>query len=118
MSLSASLQTILDGVEDAEGVALVGLDGIIVDEAKRSSDLDLHSVAAEYCNLWREMNRVSGGLSYGATEECSIAHETRTFLFRRVTTEYFLAMALGRDGNTGKGRFFLRYTAPQVAEQL
>ena len=47
MSLTASLQIILDGVEDAEGVALVGMDGIIVDEAKRLPTLDLHSLAAE-----------------------------------------------------------------------
>ena len=118
MSLTASLQIILDGVEDAEGVALVGMDGIIVDEAKRLSTLDLHSLAAEYCNLWREMDRVSGGLSLGATQECSIASDARVLLFRRVTPEYFLAMALAGDGNTGRGRFFLRYNASQVAKEL
>ncbi len=118
MSLATSLQMILDGVEDAEGVALIGVDGIIVDEAKRSPHLDLHSLAAEYCNVWREMDRVSGGLSLGTTQECSIASDTRTLIFRRVTPEYFLAMALGCDGNTGRGRFFLRYNAPQVAKEL
>lgn len=118
MSLMTSLQSILDGVDQAEGVALVGLDGIIVNEVKRSSAIDLSTVAAEYCGLWREMDRVSGGLSLGPTEECLIAHETRTLLFRRVTPEYFLALSIGREGNAGKGRFLLRYAAPQLAKEL
>lgn len=118
MSLAASLQTLLDGVEDAEGVALIGTDGIVVDEAKRTSSIDWGLVAAEYCSLWRDMDRVSGGLSFGATQECAIFSETRTLLFRRVTPEYFLVMAFSREGNTGKGRFLLRYTAPHVAKEL
>ncbi len=118
MSLVMSLQSILDGVPEAEGIALVGLDGIIVNEVKRSATIDLSTVAAEYCGLWREMDRVSGGLSLGPTEECLIANDTRTLLFRRVTAEYFLALALGREGNTGKGRFLLRYAAPQLAKDL
>ncbi|MEW6682200.1 MAG: hypothetical protein AB1451_04650 [Nitrospirota bacterium] len=118
MSLVMSLQSILDGVEEAEGIALVGLDGIVVNEVKRSPQIDLSTVAAEYCGLWREMDRVSGGLSSGPTEECLIANETRTLVFRRVTPEYFLALAIGREGNTGKGRFLLRYAAPQLAKEL
>jgi len=118
MSLATSLQRILDGVDDAEGVALIGMDGIVVDEVKRSSELDLHSVAAEYCGMWRELDRVSGSLALGGTRECMIASETRTFLFRKVTADYFLAMALTSDGNTGKGRFSLRYNAPSVAKEL
>ena len=118
MNLTMSLQSILDGLDDAEGVALVGLDGIVVNEAKRSPQIDLSAVAAEYCGLWREMDRVSGGLSLGPTEECLIAHETRTLVFRRVTPDYFLALAIGRDGNTGKGRFLLRYAAPRLVKEL
>lgn len=118
MSLAASLRSILDGVEDAEGIALVGVDGIVVNEVKRSPDVDLGTLAAEYCGLWREMDRVSGGLSFGPTQECSISSDTRTLLFHRVTAEYFLALAMARDGNAGKGRFLLRYLAPQVARDL
>jgi predicted regulator of Ras-like GTPase activity (Roadblock/LC7/MglB family) len=118
MSLMAALQAILDGAADAEGVALVGMDGIIVEEIKRSPGLDLHVLAAEYCGLWRDMNRVSGGLSLGTTQECVIANEARTLLLRRVTPDYFLALALSRDGNAGRGRFFLRSNAPQVAKDL
>lgn len=118
MSLTASLQAILDSVADGEGVALVGMDGIIVEEIKRSPGLDLHVLAAEYCGLWRDMNRVSGGLSLGETQECVIANDARTLLLRRVTPDYFLALALSRDGNAGRGRFFLRYNAPQVAKDL
>lgn len=118
MSLVTSLQSILDGVDEAEGIALVGLDGIIVNEVKRSPTIDLSAVAAEYCGLWREMDRVSGGLSHGPTEECLIANDTRTLVFRRVTPEYFLALSVAREGNTGKGRFLLRYAAPQLAKEL
>jgi predicted regulator of Ras-like GTPase activity (Roadblock/LC7/MglB family) len=118
MSLVTSLQSILDGLEEAEGIALVGLDGIVVNEVKRAPDIDLSTVAAEYCGLWREMDRVSGGLSFGPTQECVIANDTRTLVFRRVTPEYFLALAVTRDGNTGKGRFLLRYAAPQLAKEL
>ncbi len=118
MSLATSLQSILDGLEEAEGIALVGVDGIIVNEAKRSSDIDLNAVAAEYCGLWREMDRVSGGLALGPTQECVIANDARTLVFRRVTPDYFLALAVARDGNTGKGRFLLRYAAPQLAKEL
>ena len=118
MNLAASLQSILNDMDDAEGVALVGVDGIIVNEVKRSPGIDLGTLAAEYCGLWREMDRVSGGLSDGSTEECSIASEGRTLLFRRVTPEYFLALSMGRNANAGKGRFLLRYAAPQLAREL
>ncbi|MEO5656804.1 MAG: hypothetical protein ABIO65_01885 [Nitrospiria bacterium] len=118
MSLSASLQNLLDGVEDAEGVALIGVDGIVVDEAKRTSAVDWQLVAAEYCSLWREMDRVSGSLSFGSTQECPIFSDSRTLLFRRVTPQYFLVMAFAREGNTGKGRFLLRYSVPQLAKEL
>lgn len=118
MSLATSLQLILDGVDDAEGVALIGMDGIVVDEAKRSSGLDLHSVAAEYSGVWRELDRVADSLALGTTQECMVASEMRTLLFRKVTADYFLALALTSDGNTGKGRFSLRYNAPSVAKEL
>jgi predicted regulator of Ras-like GTPase activity (Roadblock/LC7/MglB family) len=118
MSLVTSLQSILDGLEEAEGIALVGVDGIIVNEVKRSPDIDLQAMAAEYCGLWREMDRVSGGLSHGPTQECMIANDARTLVFRRVTPEYFLALSVARDGNTGKGRFLLRYAALQLAKDL
>ena len=57
-------------------------------------------------------------LDIGGVSEISIKAEKLTIVVRVLNSDYFLALALGPDGNFGKGRFLMRVVAPRLQAEL
>lgn len=118
MSFTESLSDILGGQKETRGVAIVGMDGIVVEEKKRDDSLDLHTLGAECSGLFRAAEKGSVSMDGGAVVEMVITSERFLLLLRKVTDEYFLALVLHPDGNIGKGRYQLRRASPQLKSEL
>ncbi len=118
MSFDESLRRIANNMEESLGVALVGMDGIVVEEHKKDPLLDLHSLGAEYCTAIRNLEKTSDSLSLGVMRELSIVAEKSTILLKRINDDYFLILVIGSDGNFGKGRFLMKKEIFQLEKEL
>lgn len=118
MSLMESLRRIINNLDDALGVALVGMDGIVVEEHKRDSLLDLTALAAEFSGSLRQVEGATEGLHFGQTQELSILGEKGLIIIRKVNPEYFILLVIHSEGNFGKGRYLLRREMAELEKEL
>jgi predicted regulator of Ras-like GTPase activity (Roadblock/LC7/MglB family) len=118
MSFTDSLQRVIHQHEEAQGVALVGLDGIVVEEQKRDKTLDLQSLGAEYCSVLKTAEKAMSSMDLGSWEELSVQTDKALVLIRRVHEQYFLLLVIRKDGNFGKGRYLLRREAASLKSEL
>ena len=92
------------------GVLIMGTDGIAVEIVWQadSEEANLDFAIAEYTSLLRNAKRINGDLKLGGLREMSVSTDSRIFLLRTVSEDYFLAMIMAAEANTGRGRYELR----------
>ena len=92
----------------------MGTDGIVVENVRRADnnghapEANLDAAVAEYTPLLRHAQRISGEHGFGDLQEMSVSYDSKIFLLRFVSNQYFLAMVLSTEGNMGRGRYELR----------
>lgn len=118
MSFSDILQRIVDEEKDALGIAVVGTDGIVVEERLVAEQIDIASLSAEYSSLLKDIDRISDSLKFGTVKEIVIFTDKAIILMKAINKEYFVLFAIRPDGNIGKGRFLLRRELPRLEKEL
>ena len=118
MSFVESLRRVTNNLKDSKGIALVGMDGIIVEEHKKDPTLDLQSLGAEYSAMMREVQRVNASLQTGDVAEISVLTDKVTVISRQISKEYFLVLVVEPEGNVGKGRFLIRREIAALEKEL
>lgn len=102
------LERIVEETGGGIGAVLMGYDGIAVDQYFVAGEqLDLQMIAVEYANVLKEIRKTAEILNVGDMEEVSIKTERFHIVVRIITSDYFVAMTLRRDGNFGKARYLL-----------
>jgi len=113
------LQRIVEETGGAVGAVLMGYDGIAIDQFFHPEEtVDVQMIAIEYANVLKEIRKTAETLNMGEMEEVSIRTEQLITVIRIVTPEYFVALALSRDGNFGKGRYLLTRETLNLREAL
>ncbi|MEE9614407.1 MAG: roadblock/LC7 domain-containing protein [Thermodesulfobacteriota bacterium] len=119
MGFHEILKWMVDGVKGGYAGAIVGMDGISVqDYIKEGAACDLEAISVEYGKILGEVNKASEILKLGEVEEIDIASHGTKVLLRLITPEYFIAFILTPSGNTGKGRYFLKKAASKAGTEL
>ena len=118
MNFKESLKKISEKIDDVMGVAIAAADGIIVEEYRADSSLDLASIAAEFGALWRTVDKASQSVELGPSQEMTIVSDRAIVLVKKINPEYFLLLAVASEKNFGKGRFLLRMEAATLVEEL
>jgi predicted regulator of Ras-like GTPase activity (Roadblock/LC7/MglB family) len=118
MSLADSLQRVIEDLEESHGLALVGTDGIVVEERKRNDQLDLQVLGAEFNGLLKTAGKLGDSVGFGGITELVTSAERFVVIIRQVTADYFLILVIQAGGNLGKARFLLRRAAMQLATEL
>ncbi len=114
MSFSAILRDIVAGADGCVGAALMGSDGIAIEQftAAGAAELGLEeevgSAGAEFCRVLEEIGKASDALGGGAVSEVVVSLARFLLVFRVVDEEVFLVVLLTPDGNLGKARYLLR----------
>ena len=97
----------------------MGFDGIPVESfAPDGKKVDIQTVGMEFTHILAQVRKAADALDAGGTEEVTIRTEKMTILIRMLTKDYFLAVALAPTGNSGKGRYLMRVTAPKLQAEL
>jgi predicted regulator of Ras-like GTPase activity (Roadblock/LC7/MglB family) len=113
------LQEVVDGTDGGIAALVMGYDGIPVDQYVRTgAALDVATIGMEYSVILKEIRRAAQMLDAGTANEVSIKSERMTTVIRFLNDEYFVAVALSPEGNTGKARFLLRVRAPSILSSL
>lgn len=114
MDFKAVLNKLVASVDGAIGAGLVGLDGLVIDQASLRSDFDIAIAGAEYSTVIKNACKVSESFGAGKTNEILISTEKATLILMMVCTQYFCVLAIGSDGNLGRGRLELKKIIPTL----
>ena len=96
---------------------LVGADGMLVaGKGDAGSPWDL--IGAATADLVRKSAAAHREAGLVPAAELSWGSGSGTLLYRAVTPEYGLLVALGRDGETGRARWLMRRTAARLLPEL
>lgn len=116
---SEILQKIVEETGGGIGAVLMGYDGIAIDQFfSPEKDVDVQMVVVEYSNVLKEIRKTAEILSLGEMEEISIRTDRFILVIRVLSSEYFVAMIINRDGNFGKGRYLMTRESSNLIEAL
>ena len=118
MDYKEVLKAIADNVEGAIGIGLIGLDGIVVDQYSDSEDFDVTMVGVEYSSVIKNAAKASKDFGLGPTTEILITTEEATMIMMMVGEAYFAVLAIGLDGNLGRGRLEMKKQIPKIEKEM
>jgi len=118
VSFVENLRKITNNLEDALGIALVGMDGIVVEEHRRDTLLDLPALAAEFSAVLRQIEDITESLHFGRSQELCVLGDKGLILVKKINSDYFLLLVIHAEGNFGKGRYLLKREVAQLEREL
>ncbi len=126
MSFRSILQEIVDDCGGGLAAALMGLDGIAVEQVRAKGEVDredpLHgdvtSAGVEFGRILVDMTKASDALGTGPLEEAVVSLGRLRLIFHSVDDELVLVLALRPDGNLGKARYLIRRSLVALRSEL
>lgn len=126
MSFRSILQSVVDDCGGGLSVALMGLDGIPIEQVRATGDPDrtdplrgdVTSAGIEFGRIIGDMSKASSSLGTGGLEEAVVSLERVKLIFRSVEEDLILVLALRPDGNLGKARYLIRRCLVDLQAQL
>jgi predicted regulator of Ras-like GTPase activity (Roadblock/LC7/MglB family) len=115
-----TLQKMIERTEGATGALIMGMDGIAVEKVltpeAREANLDV--AAAEFTSLLRSAQRAGGDIGLGQVTEMMLGFDDTNILLRLFNRDYFVVLAIAKDGNLGRARFELRKIELDLAREF
>ena len=124
MSFASILQEIVDGCGGGLAAALMGADGIPIEQVEASGEAhvsladEVDVLGVEFGRILDEMRKASDSVDGGGLEEVSVRLSNFWVLMRVVDEETFLVLAIEPNGNAGKARFLMRRQLMALREEL
>jgi predicted regulator of Ras-like GTPase activity (Roadblock/LC7/MglB family) len=124
MSFASILQEIVDECGGGLAVALMGSDGIPIEQVEASGEIresvssEIDVLGVEFGRILDELRKASDSVAGGSLEEVSIRLANFWVLMRTVDEETYLVLAIQPDGNAGKARFLMRRHLLALREEL
>ncbi len=122
MTFAEILARIVDGTPGALAGAIMGRDGIPIEEYAAVRDaVDLNAIAVEFERVLREAEKVASALfgpEAGELQELVLTTGGPQLLFRQVDDECFLVIVLEKTGGLGKARYLVRSILQDLHEAL
>ncbi len=114
-----SLRRMVEQTHGAVAGLLMGFDGIAVETfTPDSGKFDIQTVGMEFSFILMQVRKAVDTLEGGNVEEVTIRTDKVTLLIRVLSKDYFVALAVAPTGNSAKGRYLLRVTAPKIQAEL
>ena len=124
MSFESILREIAANCGGGIGAALMGNDGIPIEQVPVSSAPpgplaeDIGTAGVEFGRILDEIRKASDALAGGAVQETLVVLARFSLLFRTVDEDTFLVVILGPDGNLGKARYLIRRNLLALRQEL
>jgi predicted regulator of Ras-like GTPase activity (Roadblock/LC7/MglB family) len=124
MSFAAQLREIARNCGGGIGAALMGNDGIAIEQVlvQPAPDGpladDIGTAGVEFGRILDEIRKAADALAGGAVEETVVSLSRFRLIFRPVDADNFLVVVLGPDGNLGKARYLIRRHLLAIRREL
>ena len=124
MSFASILQNIVDGCGGGIGAALMGEDGIPIEQVGATGvrgEMPIEDIATagiEFGRILAEMRKASDAVAGGAVTENIIILSRFTLVFYIVDPETYLLVVMAPDGNLGKARYLIRRSMIALLEEF
>lgn len=120
MTFREMLATVVDRTPGAVAGAIMGDDGLAVEEyAPRPGRVELAAAAVEFQPVLAAARKIAGAQESAAElEELILTTAKYQLLFRQLDDEYFLAIAFDSDGTLGKARYLVGTLLRDLREEL
>jgi predicted regulator of Ras-like GTPase activity (Roadblock/LC7/MglB family) len=124
MSFASILRTIVEECGGGVGAALMGTDGIPIDQytadisEAEPPETDVTTIGIEFGRILLDIRKASDGLDGGSLDETIIELTRFTLVFRPIDSEYFLLLVMAPDGNLGKARYLIRRHMLAIRQEL
>jgi len=124
MTFAAMLHQIVEGCPGVIGAALMGNDGVPIEEViaedawESGLGEEIGNAGVEFGRILDEIRKASDAMSAGAVQETVIVLARFTLIFRSVDAETFLVLILAPDGNLGKARYLMRKQLHVIRQEL
>ncbi len=124
MSFAALLREIVVGCHGGIGAALMGSDGIAIEQvvAKPAPEgplgEDIGTAGAEFGRILDDIRKASDAVAGGVFVETTILLTRFTLIFRAVDEDTFLVVVLHPDGNLGKARYLIRKQLHALRQEI
>lgn len=118
MDFKTLLQKIVENVDGAIGAAVIGEDGIAIDQYTTKADFDITAAGAEYSTIISSAKKASKSFGLGKTNEVLISTEKATMIMMMMEKNLFVTLALNLDGNLGRGRLELKKAIPELEKLI
>ena len=113
------LKRVVDNVQGGRAAVLMGFDGIAVEwYVREGDDLDIQTVGMELSVVMSQIRKAASILDAGDVQEVALRADKLVLVFRLLSDDYFVLVALEPEGNFGKARFLLRIAIPRLREFL
>ena len=124
MSFAAHLREIAQQCGGGIGAALMGNDGIAIEQVlvQPAPDgplaEDIGTAGVEFGRILDEIRKAADALAGGSVEETVVSLSRVRLIFRPVDEDTFLVVVLGPDGNLGKARYLIRRHLLAIRREL
>jgi predicted regulator of Ras-like GTPase activity (Roadblock/LC7/MglB family) len=124
MSFASILRTIVEGCGGGLGAALMGSDGIPIEQVVgRDAPAgllaeDVATAGVEFGRILEEIRKASDALGGGAVQETVVRLSRFSLIFRSVDEDIFLVAVIAPDGNLGKARYLIRRELFSIRREL
>ena len=123
MAFARLLHGIVDGCRGGLGAALLGYDGMPIEEvlspsAPETLSEELSTAGVEFGRILSDIRKASDALAGGALLDVTVRLSRMSFVFCGVDDETFIAVAVAPDGNTGQARYLIRRQMPALRAEL
>ena len=112
MSFAAILREIIEGSSGGIAAALMGRDGIPIEDVSRAGaapmTTSIETAGTVFGRILDEIRKVSDAIGGGSMSEATVVLSRLTLVFRVVDDDTFLVVALEPRGNLGKARYMMR----------
>ena len=120
------LVQICEGIDGVLAATVMGFDGLPVDTYQpkngnaggHTTQVDVPALMVEYSSMLGQIQRSAQMFSAGGLEELAITSENLRTVIRPLSEDYFVAIAMTRGANMGRGRYLLRLHAPKLQEAI
>jgi predicted regulator of Ras-like GTPase activity (Roadblock/LC7/MglB family) len=126
MSFGTILQEIVNDCGGGLSAALMGLDGIAIEQVRAQGEIDggdplrgdVTSAGIEFGRIIGDMTKASDSLGTGGLQEAVVSLDRVRLIFHSVDDDLMLVLALHPDGNLGKARYLIRRSLVALREEL
>ncbi|MEE9227211.1 MAG: hypothetical protein V3U66_05705 [Acidobacteriota bacterium] len=113
-----TFEEITSRLDGCKVIALVGMDGILIDQLPLEDRTNIDQLAAEYAAVVKGARDAQKECGEGNLEELMFLSERSIVISHCLNRDYFFFLALRPDGNLGRARFEMKKGSQRLRSEI